>query len=204
MCTRFFIDKSQEEIAPITELACRSPLARRFVAAGDPLKTDGEIRPADVVPVIAPDPRGRRSVYPMKWGFTVKEHGNLIFNARSESASSKPAFRGSWAARRCIVPASYYFEWKHYTQDGRTKTGEKYSIQPRGYDTAWLCGLYRIEDGFPVFVILTRDAAGDIQSIHDRMPVMLPQDMITPWVTPESDPTPIILRALTDMVAEKV
>lgn len=49
-----------------------------------------------------------------------------------------------------------YFEWEHISlSNGKTKTGNKYLIQPKGSSMTWLCGLYRIEDRLPVFVILT-------------------------------------------------
>ena len=82
MCTRFFIDKAEDEIAHMIGLAEGTPLMKRFIEAGDPLTAGGEVRPTDVVPVIAPDRKGKAAVYPMKWGFTVREH-SLLFNARS-------------------------------------------------------------------------------------------------------------------------
>ncbi|MBQ9305798.1 MAG: hypothetical protein IJ208_22200 [Butyrivibrio sp.] len=42
----------------------------------------------------------------------------------------------------------------------------------------WLCGLCRIEDGYPVFVVLTNEPTAELSKIHDRMPLMLPKDMI--------------------------
>ena len=200
MCTRFYIDRSQEEIASVIELAYRSPLTKKFLAAGDPMITGGEIRPTNVVPVIAPDPTGKTSVYPMKWGFTDKEHGNILFNARSESAGKKPTFRELWTARRCVIPASYYFEWKRYEHNGRIKTGAKYTVQPRNSETAWLCGLYRRENRLPVFVILTRDAVGDLLDLHDRMPVIIPKERISEWVRPQNNPAAVLTHAVTDMV----
>ena len=52
----------------------------------------------------------------------------------------------------------------------------------------WMCGLYRIEDGLPVFVVLTKDASDDIVSIHDRMPVMLPEGDVNKWISPITVP----------------
>ena len=204
MCTRFFIDESQREFERIKSLAQESPLADKFLREGHPLITGGEIRPTNVVPVIAPSPNGTGSVYPMRWGFTDKEHKRLLFNARSESAGYKPTFMGSWKAHRCVIPSSYYFEWQHYrSADGRIRTGDKYMIQPAGSEITWLCGLYRIENELPVFVILTREPCGDVAEIHDRMPVMIPRDKIRDWITPDAYPDEIMQYALTDMVVEQ-
>ena len=103
------------------------------------LKTYGEIRPTDIVPVLAPDKGGNAAVYPMQWGFRLPagngqragqaKKGMLLVNARVETAAEKVTFRDAWASRRCIVPASWYFEWEHFTDEsGRKKTGQKYAI----------------------------------------------------------------------------
>ena len=86
---------------------------------------------------------------------------------------------------------------------GKTKTGDKYAIQPGGCTVTWLCGLYRIEDGYPVFVVLTKEPTAELSGIHDRMPVMLPKEKIDEWINPSSDPEEIIPFALSDMVIEK-
>ena len=77
-------------------------------------------------------------------------------------------------------------------------------FQPRGSSVTWLCGLYRIEDGFPVFAVLTRQAPEELSGIHDRMPLILPEDLIGEWIRPDADPRDLIRYALTDMVTEKV
>ena len=108
MCYRFYMEMSPE-LRPIIEEAERSPLAERLVAAlGRPLTVGGEVRPTNIVPVIAPDRAGARAVFPMVWGFTNPRASAPLVNARSETASEKPSFRESWARRRCVIPASYY------------------------------------------------------------------------------------------------
>ena len=200
MCGRYYLENTLE-MSPFAERMMRSPLVRRWTDTCK-VKSSGEICPADVVPVIAPDKSGNQAVYPMKWGYKGRQ--NLLINARVETAAEKPTFRDDWKSHRCIVPASYYFEWEHLTLNtGKTKTGDKYAIQPKGSSITWLCGLYRIEDNLPRFVILTKDAADDIRFIHDRMPLMLPEELIDDWIKPDADPALLIDRALTEMVAEK-
>jgi len=177
----------------------RSPLVRRWHEKTE-IKTCGEIRPADVVPVIAPNRSGERAVFPMKWGFSGK---TLLMNARSETAGSKPTFKESWERRRCIVPASWYIEWEHlHGSDGKTRTGDKYMLQPKNSAMTWLCGLYRIEEGLPVFVILTREPGERIRFLHDRMPLILPEEYIDDWIRPDSRPEDLLGKALTDMIFE--
>lgn len=88
--------------------------------------------------------------------------------------------------------------------DGKVKTGDKYAIQPAGCTVTWLCGLYRIEEGYPVFVILTKDPTTELSKIHDRMPLMLPKEKINEWINPSSNPVDLIQFALSDMITEKV
>ena len=200
MCCRYWTEESPELRAIVEEMN-RSPLVRRWQNTTG-VKSFGEMRPTDVVPVIAPNRAGARAVFPMKWGFSGK---SLLVNARSETAASKPTFKESWERRRCIVPASWYFEWEHLlSNEGKTRTGDKYMIQPKGSTMTWLCGLYRIEEGFPVFVVLTREPGEEIRFIHDRMPLILPERCIDDWIRPDTRPEELLGKALTDMAFEKV
>ena len=154
MCCRYWADESPE-IREIVEEMNKSPLVEKWHKTTG-ITTYGEIRPTNVVPVIASNRSGEKSVFPMKWGYTGR---TLLMNARTETAPEKATFRDAWASYRCIVPASWYFEWEHILgNDGKKRTGDKYLIQPKGSSMTWLCGLYRIEDGLPVFVICKTDA----------------------------------------------
>lgn len=76
-------------------------------------------------------------------------------------------------------------------------------IQPRGVTVSCLCGLYRIEDGLPHFVILTRESGEEIRFIHDRIPLIMPEQLVNEWICPGVKPEELLLYALTDMVYEK-
>ena len=56
---------------------------------------------------------------------------------------------------------------------------------------------------YPVFTILTREPSTELSHLHDRMPVILPGDMIDSWIQPDADPSVLVKIALTDMVFEK-
>ena len=205
MCTRYALEKDLPELKDIIAAAERSSLTTKFKAThARPLITNGEVRPTDIVPVIAPNSKGIRSVFPMQWGFLARDNRRTLFNARMETAGQKPTFKEAWQSHRCIIPASYYYEWEHFkSPDGKVKTGCKYAVQPAGCTVTWLCGLYRIEDGYPVFVVLTRNPTAELSRIHDRMPLMLPEDRIEEWISPSSKPEDVIHYALTDMIIEK-
>lgn len=140
----------------------------------------------------------------MKWGLRIPGK-SLLVNARTETASQKPTFSESWQQHRCVIPASWYYEWEHLTgNSGQTKVGAKYMIQPCGSSMTWLAGIYRIEDGLPVFTVLTREPSAELRRIHDRMPLILPGKLIDEWIRPDADPDELVKYAETELYAEKV
>ena len=212
MCTRYFVELSPE-LRPIIEAARRTPLANKMINnLGRPVAKEGEIRPTDIAAVIAPNSKGEQAVFPMIWGFTQSDYKNTrrsapLVNCRIETAENKPTWAGSFSRRRCIIPASYYFEWEHFVRpDGSRKTGDKYAIQPKDATVTWLAGLYRIEDGYPHFTVLTREPSESLLQIHDRMPVILRKESIADWINPGTAPDAvkeIAAGAITDVVLEK-
>ena len=205
MCCRYYMEMSPE-LRPIIEEAGRSRLTARISdTLGRSLITEGEVRPTDIAPVIAPNRSGERAVFPMAWGFRLPRSSSPLVNARVETAGTKPSFRESWERRRCVIPASHYFEWEHFvnTATGKTETGAKYMIRPKGAGVTWLAGLYRIEERsgirIPFFTVLTREPGESIRFIHNRMPVILPGEAAEKWIRPDADPGQIIKEAITEM-----
>ena len=78
----------------------------------------------------------------------------------------------------------------------------KYAIEPKGSDGFFLAGIYRIETGKPVFTILTQNAAEDIAFIHERMPVILPDEAASDWLNPKYHGDDILKAAITQMKYE--
>lgn len=180
MCGRYYIadDDSTEELAAI--------IAEAQKRSKEQICT-GEIRPTDIVPVIANNRAGKPTAFAMRWGFTFLSA--LIMNARSETAMKKPIFQESMQRRRCIIPASYYFEWEKH---GRERV--KYAISTG--KMIYMAGLYRMEEDVPVFTILTRTPLEQIAFIHDRMPVILPDKARDAWLSN----TNVALSVLTSTV----
>ena len=204
LCCRYYMEQEDPELLQIGSDALRSPLAERFLQGTKrAVLTAGEVRPNDIVPVVATSRNGRRACYPMQWGFHLNSR-TLLPNARTESAAEKPLFREAWISHRCAVPASWYYEWEHILrEDGKKETGDKYLLRPRAEHIAWLCGLYRFEDGFPHFSILTRAPTEEIRFIHDRMPLILRKEDADSWICPETKPEEILEHAVTDLHFEK-
>ena len=208
MCTRFYVEPAY--YAPIITRAQKLKLADDMMRhLSKPLTMSGEMRPTDVVAVLAPNKEGNVSVFPMIWGFIHEATDAPIVNCRLETASQKEMWKDSWFRRRCVIPSSWYFEWEHFrSPDGKKKkVGDKYLIQPKDSHTTLLAGLYRIEErngvNCPVFAVITRDATEELRSIHDRMPVILSREDVESWIKPNGNPTEICKRALTEVVMEK-
>lgn len=175
----------------------------------------GNIRPTDMAAVIAPNKQGNMAVFPMIWGFTHDSSPKPLINCRIETADRKPIWKDSWFRRRCVISASWYYEWGippsevgfHNANEQHKIKKEKYAIQPEGAEIAYLAGLYRFEEhrGIPVpmFTVLTREAVAPVSSIHDRMPLILGKDSLNEWIRPDGDPSRIAKMALMKMIMEK-
>jgi putative SOS response-associated peptidase YedK len=147
------------------------------------VKTAGEVFPSDIVPVMT----GLRTFAPMKWGFALSD-GKLLINARSETAAIKPMFQEAMTVRRCLIPASGYFEWQKV---GNRKVKHRFFADKPLY----LAVCYRPSHsvGPSEFVILTRDATPALAAIHNRMPVIIPANLAASWLNESS-------RAMNDAV----
>ena len=192
MCCRFFVshDNAMKDIY--------AQANRKYEKyAGQTMATEGEMLPSSAVAVFAASRSGELAVFPMIWGYSFPESKNLVINARSETAKDKYLFRESWNTRRCIIPASYYFEWQHV--DNKVK--QKYSIRQKEEGLCYLAGLYRFEEDarIPRCVVLTKDPTAEISFIHDRMPVIFNEEGKTAWLSCDRDPGEILKHSLGDM-----
>ena len=192
MCGRYYIAENDPDEILAEYLA---EARKRADIMNVPIVTSGEVRPTNIATVIAPNARDRRpAAFPMKWGFIHPHRGMLVFNTRSETAAEKSLFVTSIDDRRCLIPASCFFEWQK--ADGRKI---KYAIKPKD-EPLYMAGLYirSSKERIPSFSILTMDAADNIKAIHARMPVMIPQGRIDEWLSSE---TPYS-KAVQNIVAE--
>ena len=184
MCGRYRFGEGiwDEDLAVTMAQAVR--VAQKF---GVKMKTEGEIRPTDVAPVIAPSARDRSlGAFPMQWGFTHPKRGMLVFNTRMETAQERGMLAGSIDDRRCLVPAECYYEWKKIDP----KRKERYAFRATDGSPLFMAGLYiRTSDvrQLPCFTILTQDAQKTIRDLHPRMPVLVPWSRAAEWLSPDTD-----------------
>ncbi|MFM8405475.1 MAG: SOS response-associated peptidase [Actinomycetota bacterium] len=113
-------------------------------------------------------------------------------NARSESVHEKPTFRNAFRQRRCLVPATGYYEWA--TELGRYKTKQPVFISRddekllafAGIFDRWISPEGEMRDSV---AIITRDSVGELAKVHNRMPLFLPREQWSAWM--DSDLTDV-------------
>ena len=135
---------------------------------------------------------GRRRLDALQWGlvpFWAKDAsiGRRLINARLDGVADKPAFREAWTRRRCLIPASGFYEWSEPV-DGRKRP---HFIRPGDEPLFALAGLWErwrtpAGDKLETCVILTTDANAQLAPIHDRMPLLIPRDAHALWLDPGS------------------
>lgn len=177
MCGRYYLDTENDKETALL-VAKAANVAERF---GIRMKTNGDIRPTEAAPVLAPSSLNRELIpFPMIWGFPhPKKKDILVFNTRSETANEKDFFCTSLTDRRCTIPFSGYYEWC------KNATGQKDKYVFRPSERCYLAGLYIRKSGRPIpcFSILTADAPEGLKQIHARMPVLIAQSQLDDWMS---------------------
>ncbi len=114
--------------------------------------------------------------------------GNKLINARAETLVEKPSFKNAFRNRRCLVPATGFFEWR------RNADKTPYHIMLKSGDPFCFAGLWDkwvTGDGEIIhsFTIITTSPNELMEQIHDRMPVILPREQEQRWMSPQPDPS---------------
>jgi putative SOS response-associated peptidase YedK len=147
--------------------------------------------PTQRLPVIRVRNR-ERSLDLMQWGLIpssakdIKAGANLI-NARGETVAIRPAFRAAFMRRRCLVPMAGYYEWQQ-TSAGKVP----HYIHLLNAEQFAVAGLYEYwpgrdgKESIESFTVITTTPNEMTGKIHDRMPVILPEDAHVEWLDPEN------------------
>ncbi|HET6264165.1 MAG TPA: SOS response-associated peptidase, partial [Usitatibacter sp.] len=176
MCSRYFLDADGNIIAYAFRVPPSDRVRKRF-----------NIAPTQDAPVIRAGPGGEREIAMLRWGLVPSwapdlKVGTRMINARAEGIDAKPAFREAVKSRRCVVPATGFFEWQ-----GEPGRKQPYAVTVPGQALFAFAGLWerwKPRDGESVetFTIVTTDANEAVARIHDRMPVILPPDAVEAWL----------------------
>ncbi len=177
MCGRIVLKSPASEVARQFELPAEPPLEARY-----------NIAPSRPIAVVRATAAGPRACHHLRWGLIPPwaadpRDGDRLFNARSETAARKPAFREAFAARRCLVPIDGFYEW-------RQRPAPRLPFYFSGADgrllaLAGLWSQWTSPGGELVesCTILTTAANRIVAGVHDRMPVILPPAAHERWLT---------------------
>lgn len=181
MCARFGNTLTSEE------------LAIYFSVPGEALRPRPDIRPTNQIPMILQQ-GGHRAMEEARWwlvpAWWKKELKDLppMFNARAETVAEKPSFRSAFKSRRCLIPATCFYEWS-----GPKGSKQKHCISRADGAPLAFAGLWeewRQPDGEPLrsCTIITTTPNAVMEPIHNRMPVILGADAWDEWLLPHPRP----------------
>jgi putative SOS response-associated peptidase YedK len=202
MCSRYFLDADGNVIAYTFNVPVHDRIRKRF-----------NIAPTQEAPVVRVGSSGAREVAMLRWGLVPSwardlSIGNKMINARSETAAEKPSFRNALRRRRCLVPASGFYEW----------TGEPGHKIPHAITVAdlpvfafaglWECWHDKSQPDAPpveTYTLLTTTANRALAAVHDRMPVILAAADHDKWLHASPEEVAPLLRPYADeAVRERV
>jgi putative SOS response-associated peptidase YedK len=179
MCGRYATTRSAVDLAVLFEALDET---------GGALAPDYNVAPTDPVPIVH-TPRaalGNRVLSVARWGLVphwAKDPriGARMINARIETVATTSAYARAFRNRRCLVPADGWYEWRR-TPDGRGKQAF-FMTSPAGSGLTFAGLCASTPAGLLTCTVLTAPAAGELASVHDRMPVLLPTDRWADWLS---------------------
>lgn len=176
MCGRFTLHSSTEQIRRLFRMADPPEIQPRY-----------NISPSQPLLAVRLSPEtGEREWAFFRWGlvpFWAQDAsiGNRMINARAETAASSKAFTHAFQRRRCLIPASGFYEWRKV---GNQK--QPYYIYRKDGRPFALAALWerneRLEEPIESCTIITTDANELLKPIHDRMPVILLEEQFEDWL----------------------
>lgn len=179
MCGRFTLLAPGETVAELFQLSEAPALAPRY-----------NIAPTQPVAAVRVNPDiGERELTHLHWGLIPRwakdpSIGSRMINARSETAAEKPSFRVAFKYRRCLVPADGFYEWQKLNGGKQPVRIQMQNGLPFGIAGLW--EHWQSPDGSEIesCTLLTTEPNELLQSVHNRMPVILaPQDFDL-WLDP--------------------
>lgn len=175
-------------------LASASDLIQHFGLVGDLfLPSKPEFAPTTEAPIIRSSESGRIASI-AKWGLVPgwskdTKIASATFNARCETLAEKPAFRSAFKRKRCLVPATCFYEWREVPGQKRK---EKLAIALADSRLMALAGLWETAtiggNLLETFTVVTCAPNPAMAAIHNRMPVILSEGDWGLWLGAETKP----------------
>ena len=166
MCGRFVMTHPDEAIAALFDAVVSNDL---------PPSPRYNICPTQPVAVVTSE-GGARRLRPMRWGFLPgwyksPKDGPLLINARADTIATKPAFRAAVRARRCLIPASGFYEWSAGDNAARLPWYiRRVDGQPLAFAGIWQAW-EREGQALVTFAIVTTESGDAVAKVHHREPV---------------------------------
>jgi len=179
MCGRFSSSSKPEQIKKEFKVAVEDPAI---------FKPRYNIAPSQMIPVVL-DRTGERIVAQLKWGLVpswAKDAliGSRMINARAETLMEKPSFREAYKSRRCIIPASGFYEWQR-AEKGAKQPFYFYLTNKEVFGFAGLWEEWldkKSNESLETCTIITTEANDVLKPVHDRMPVILKAADYDEWL----------------------
>ncbi|WP_433551413.1 SOS response-associated peptidase [Micromonospora zamorensis] len=197
MCGRYATTRSSGELSALFESSDDTEGV---------VRPDHNVAPTDRVPLVRVSPEGHRSLCVGRWGLLPHWSRSAagaarMINARAETVATSRAYAGSFARRRCLVPADGWYEWVRRPDGGR----QAYYMTPADGSVLALAGIWSVwesgADSRLTFSVLTTAALGDLAEVHDRMPVLLPPERWSSWLSPTDEPERLLVPASAERLA---
>jgi len=196
MCGRFTLTLDPGELQELLDLG-------PFVHIVQPRYN---IAPSQPIPIVKDFQKREVELY--RWGLVPSwaddpKIGNRMINARSETAHEKPSFRAAFKRRRCLILADGFFEW-HADQKGAPKTPYLFKLKnDHPFTFAGLYEHWEAPEGGELHTctILTCPPNDLVKDYHNRMPVLLGEDVRWQWLS-EDENENALLELLTPYPAE--
>jgi putative SOS response-associated peptidase YedK len=179
MCGRYTLKTPGEAIAKLFSLGEVPDLEPRY-----------NIAPSQWIACVRRPRRSQREFCVLRWGLVPfwakdKSIGSRLINARSETASGKPAFRAAMRYRRCLLPADGFYEWQE-SQQGKQpvylQVGEGDLFALAGLWESWESSQGEVLD---TALVLTTRPNERVGRFHDRMPVIVEPEDYDRWLDPQ-------------------
>ena len=170
MCGRYYVN--EEAWARMREDFRELPEVNPFMHFGDVTPAMPAVSLTAAQPGV--DAVAAVAVTPLTWGFPGFDKNKLIINARAKGIEKKPTFAESLLTRRCVLPASGFYEWD--------RSKEKVTFTLTDEPVIYLAGIYRPYGQENRFVIITREANESMLPVHDRMPLMIRPRDVRDWL----------------------
>ncbi|PWM43618.1 MAG: hypothetical protein DBX47_06945 [Clostridiales bacterium] len=177
MCGRYTIN-TEDEVIEMREIL--QEISMRFTREELAASCGNELYPTCTAPIITQ----QKELILSKWGFSKWDGKGVVFNAKSETLEKSRFFAPYLKTGRCIVLANAYFEWHKINN----KSTEKYKIFSAEDRPLYMAGIMRPgTDGDPEYAVITREAAENINFIHDRMPLIFNENDLVSWLTDKDE-----------------